>query len=181
MNRFKNRLVAGALVALVALGWSVLPNSAAIAQSSRTENTLRLDDQALRVEGSLNSLSWMAGSWVGTGLGGEVEESWSLPSAGSMTGTFKLIQEGQPVFYEFFVIVEEEGSLALKLKHFHPDLKGWEEKDDFVTFRLVKMEDRAVYFSGLTYRAVGDDRMEIFLALRQGEQLNEMTFELERR
>jgi hypothetical protein len=167
------------LVIATVLG-ALLP-IAAMAQSPLTENTLRLHDKSQRVQASLQSLAWMAGSWIGTGLGGEVEESWAPPSAGSMTGTFKLVQEGEPVFYEFFVIVEEEGSLALKLKHFDPDMKGWEEKDDFVTFRLVKLGERAAYFSGLTYRAVGEDRLQVFLALHRGDEVNEMAFEFQRR
>jgi len=172
VKRFKI-LVTGAAIATTA--------SLAVAQSPLTANTLRLDDAGRGVEASLDSLTWMAGSWLGVGLGGEVEEMWSPPSAGTMVGTFKLIQQGQPVFYEFFVITDDGGSPVLKLKHFNPDMEGWEEKDGFVTFKLIKVEDGAAYFGGLTYRRVGEDRMEVFLAMRRKGELEEVAFELERR
>ena len=172
MKRIKI-LIAGVAIATLA--------STAFAQSPLTENTLKFAEGGARVEAGLDRLSWMAGSWVGEGLGGTVEEMWSPPSAGTMVGTFKLIQEGQPVFYEFFVITDEDGSPVLKLKHFNPDMKGWEEKDGFVTFRLIKADDSAAYFGGLTYRRVGDDGMKVFLAMRRKGELEEVSFEFERR
>ncbi|MDX1384275.1 MAG: DUF6265 family protein, partial [Thermoanaerobaculia bacterium] len=59
-------------------------------------------------------------------------------------------------------------------------LTGWEEKDDFVSFRLVKVEEGVAYFHGLTYRRVGDDQLRIFLAMRQGGELREVDFSLRR-
>jgi hypothetical protein len=153
----------------------------ALAQSSRTENTLKLDDQSVRPPATIDSIAWLAGSWVGEGLGGEVEEIWSAPSAGSMMGGFKLLQQGEVAFYELILIREVEGSLVLELKHFNSDLTGWEEKNDMVTFRLVKVDGDSVYFSGLTYRRVDEDRMHIFLAMRSQGELREVQFELRRR
>lgn len=62
---------------------------------------------------------------------------------------------------------EENGSLTLKLKHFDAAMKGWEEKDKFVEFRLVKLEPRAAYFHGLTYRLNEDDSMDVFVVVSQ--------------
>ena len=155
--------------------------SASVAQTKVTEHTFGLEEGAASAPATLESAAFLAGSWVGTGLGGEVEEIWTAPSAGTMVGSFKLRQNGEDSFYEFFVISEEEGSLVLRLKHFNPDLTGWEEKDDFVMFPLVKVDDNSVYFRGLTYRKVGDDRLEIYLALHSGGETNEVSFEMKRR
>ena len=38
----------------------------------------------------------------------------------------------------------------MQLKHFGSDFKGWEEKDETVDFKLVKIEKYAVYFDGMT-------------------------------
>ncbi len=80
-----------------------------------------------------------------------------------MTGFFTLVRGGAHVLSETMVIVEENGSLALKLKHFRPDFVGWEEKDKYVTFRLVRLGEREAFFSGLTFRRTADDTLVIYL------------------
>jgi hypothetical protein len=89
-----------------------------------------------------------------------------------MVGAFKLLRSGEPSFYELMLILEEEGSLVLRLKHFNPDFTGWEEKDRAVSFRLVDLQDGAAFFDGLTYRRVGDDRLDVFLAMRRSQGEN---------
>lgn len=56
-----------------------------------------------------------------------------------MMGMYRLIRNAKPAFYELCTIVEENGSLVLRLKHFNPDLKGWEETDKTVDFPLVAL------------------------------------------
>jgi Domain of unknown function (DUF6265) len=128
-------------------------------------------------------MRWFAGHWSGAGLGGTCEEAWSQPAGGAMMGMFRLLKEGNVVFYEFLTLVEHEGSLLLKLKHFNPDLTGWEEKADSVKFRLLRSEPDAVYFDGLTFKRVGHDKLEIFLALRDRKTgaVREEKFEMDRR
>jgi hypothetical protein len=111
-------------------------------------------------------MAWFAGRWTGTGLGGVTEETWSEPAAGAMMGMFRLVKDEKVVFYEFLTLVEHEGSLLLKLKHFNPDLTGWEEKAEFVSFRLLEVASDSVYFGGLTFRREGPDRVTVFLALK---------------
>ena len=43
-------------------------------------------------------------------------------------------------------------SLAIRLKHFGPDLRGWEPKEKTVDFNLVRTEPGALYLDGVTYR-----------------------------
>jgi hypothetical protein len=76
------------------------------------------------------------------------------------------VKDGKPVFYEILTLLESEGSVELRLKHVNPDMTGWEEKNGFVTFKLVKHDPSGAYFSGLTFRRVNDDVMEGYLALR---------------
>jgi hypothetical protein len=132
----------------------------------RTPNTLKLPEGAARPKASLTDLAWLAGRWTGEGLGGRIEETWSTPDGGAMVGYFRLVKEDKPVFYEIMTILEIEGGLEMRLKHVNPDMTGWEEKNDFVTFRLVKQDDTGVWFDGLTFRRTGPDAMEGYLALR---------------
>ena len=131
-----------------------------------TPNTLRLPADAPRPKASVADLAWLAGRWTGEGLGGRIEETWSAPDAGSMVGYFRLVKDDKPVFYEIMTILEVDGSLQMRLKHVNPDMTGWEEKNDFVTFRLVKQDATGVWFDGLTFRRNGPDAMDGYLALR---------------
>ena len=153
---------------------------AVFSQSRHTANTVKLDDPGNRLKAPLEELDWLAGSWKGEGLGGLAEEQWSAASAGSLVGTFKLISGGEPSFYEIFVISDEGDGVTLRLKHFNPDLTGWEEKDDYVTFSLVKLGDREAYFGGLTYRSPSPDKLFVFLAMRRGGRLEEVEFSFDR-
>ncbi|MFZ5619227.1 MAG: DUF6265 family protein [Pseudomonadota bacterium] len=80
------------------------------------------------------------------------------PAGGHIMGMFRqLTSEGAPRFYEFYTIAEEDGSLTLRIKHFNPDMTGWEEKTQSVAFRLVAIEGTTAYFDGLTFSRRGED------------------------
>ena len=103
---------------------------------------------------ALDQMDWLVGQWSGTGIGGApAMESWLPPTGPTMVGTFlQTGEDGGIMFTEILYLMEEEGSLVLRLKHFNADLTGWEEKDDMLTFRLVAMEPCAAYFNALTLR-----------------------------
>lgn len=146
-----------------------------------TENTLALADGATGDPAQLDSMAWLAGRWVGTGLGGEVEEIWSPPRNGQMLGMFRFINDDKILLCELLTLTEVDGRLELKVKHFGPDLTGWEEKDESVTFRWVGQSPSRFDFHGLSFRPSEDRQtLKIFLAMKQGEVTNEGTFELRR-
>jgi hypothetical protein len=152
------------------------------AQSALTANTLRLDSASSSPPARIQDFAFLTGRWEGPGLGGETDEVWSGPGAGTMTGTFRLIQASKVVFYEFFALEEHEGTVALRLKHFNPGpgLPGWEERDKETSFRLVKVGTDTIWFHGLTYAGSGDE-LVIHLALRGSDQvLREGVFRMRR-
>lgn len=138
----------------------------AIAQSNLTEHTLKLDDPANMPEASIDDLAWLTGRWLGEGFGGILEETWNPPLGGTMVATFRLVSEGKPNFYEICLISPEGKSLTYKVKHFNPDMTGWEEKAEYVTFPLVKIEPNKVYFNGLTLEVNGNTCTH-YLAMKQ--------------
>ena len=109
---------------------------------------------------SLAQMDWLVGQWIGTGIGGATAmESWLPPAGSTMVGTFiQQTDEGAVRFTEHMYLMEEEGTLVLRLKHFNADLTGWEEKDDMLTFRLVAMEPCAAYFHALTLRCADPEQ-----------------------
>jgi hypothetical protein len=152
------------------------------AQEKLTERTFRLKPGASSPPATLADMAWLAGHWAGEALGGQSEEIWSEPGAGAMMGMYRLIRDGKPVFYELLTIVEQNGSLMLRLKHFNPDLTGWEEKQTTVDFPLVAKNDGAVHFDGMSFHPKGNDALVVYLAIRQKDgSLREATFSYKRR
>ncbi len=148
------------------------PNSV-YAQSPRTEHTYKLDDAESRPPATLENVSWLVGSWSGEAFGSTFEEVWNPPSAGSMIGLWKLLNDGQVVFYEIMLLVEEEGSLSLKVKHFNADFTAWEDKEDYVRFRFVKYETDAVHFEGLSFYRIDENKMHSFIVMKHEVNLRE--------
>jgi hypothetical protein len=134
----------------------------------RTSNVLSAEGRS-PLTGQVESLAWLAGRWVGTGIGGRAEYLYSPPAAGAMMGAFKHVRDGAVSFYELIAIGEFEGRTALRLKHFHPDLTGWEAQDDWVEFPLLEIDaGKAAYFDGLTYRLDDDGGLDAYVIARSG-------------
>lgn len=126
---------------------------------------------------------WLVGAWSGSGINGaEAHEGWLAPSGGTMVGTF--VQEtaqGTIMFTEHMYLMEEGGSLVVKLKHFNPDLTGWEDKDGIVTFRLIHAEPCALYFNALTYRCTEDGGMVVAVRMKSPKpEPQELVFRFKR-
>lgn len=143
------------------------------AQSARLEHTFRLDDPANQPAATLADVGWLAGSWKGTAFGSKFEQVWNPGSAGSMVGMFKLMKDDAVSFYELLLLVEENGSLNLKVKHFNADFSAWEEKTEHLTFRLVRIDEDAIHFSGLSFYRIGPDEMHGYIVMRNGDEVRE--------
>ncbi len=147
------------------------PVGLAYSQAKNTEHTYKLNNPTQRPEAQLEQVAWLAGSWEGTAFGKRFEEVWNPPSAGSMVGLFKLFDPDKGVdFYEIMLIVEQESSLSLLVKHFTADFVSWESKEDHINFKLVAIEDDAIHFSGLSFYRINDDEMHAYLAMRMKDQ-----------
>lgn len=168
--------IVGASSLLLFLLASFLP-----AQEKLTEHTLQLGDGGESPPARVGDFAWLEGHWQAEALGGDAEEIWSPPAAGTMVGMFRLIQDGKAAFYEIFTLTEEGSTVILRLKHFHPDLKGWEEKDETVDFPLVAFDDGQAFFDGLTYQRLGPNEIRVYLAMHTKEgSAREETFPYKR-
>ncbi|MDN3202661.1 DUF6265 family protein [Algoriphagus sediminis] len=107
-------------------------------------------------KGKVTEIAWLQGYWEGTGFGGECEESWSAPKSGEMVGTFRLLSEDKTTFLEFMRIIPEGDSFTLKVRHYNPDGKSWEENGEWVDFKLIEITPSAVWFDGMTIEREGD-------------------------
>lgn len=125
--------------------------------------------QSEQLAPKLENIKWISGNWKGEAFGGQTEENWSEPSAGSMMAAFKLIVNDSVVFYEIEIIREVDNTLVLQLKHFGNDLKGWEEKDDTVDFPLKEITATKVVFEGMTFEKLGANEMNIYVDIKQDD------------
>lgn len=160
--------------------------SAAVAQDTAPETRVggaNFDSPSA----SLDQMDWLVGKWSGIGIGGApAMESWLPPSGGTMVGTFVQTTKGEDgadviMFTEHLYLMEEAGTLVLRLKHFNADLTGWEEKDGMLTFRLVAIEPCAAYFQALTLRCDGPDGLVAAVRMKSDKpEPQELVFRFER-
>ena len=164
-------------------GWMMVSAAMAMLASPLAAQETRVaPDDHVPPPATLEQMDWLVGQWTGTGIGGApAMESWLPPSGNTMVGTFvQETAEGGIRFTEHLYLMEEEGTLVLRLKHFNADFTGWEEKDGMLTFRLIAVEDCAAYFRSLTLRCDGENGLLAAVRMKsEGDEINELIFRFE--
>jgi len=145
----------------------------AAALEPRTAHTYRLEPGETPPDATLQDVAWLAGQWRGEAFGKQFEAVWNPPSAGSMVGFFKLMDTDTVEFYEFLTIFATDGRLGLRVKHFSAEFVAWEDKDEYVHFKLIGIEPGAIHFGGISFYRLDDDRMEAFIVFRRGDESRE--------
>jgi len=107
----------------------------------------------------VQDVAWMEGRWRGQIWDGVVEEVWTGPLSGGMVGAFRFVKGGKLVFSEMVHVEKEGDDLYMRLKHFNPGLKGWEEKNDNVSLKLTEAAPNRATFKMVD----GDKTMELRL------------------
>jgi hypothetical protein len=169
MFRFR---LSGAVLLLAAV--------AAGAVEPHTGHTFRLAEGERPPAATLDDARWLVGAWRGDAFGQTFEATWNPPSAGSMVGLFKLYEGEAVAFYEILLLTVEDGTLVLKVKHFDPDFSAWEEKADFTAFRLVARTPDALHFGGLSFYRRGDDAIDGYIVMQNGEEIREQHLDYRR-
>lgn len=116
------------------------------------------------VSSVLGDVAFMAGRWVDEEKGTLSEEVWSAPGGDSMMGMWRLSVGGTAKVFEFLTMVEEEGRVTFRLRHFDRRGVAWEEKDKPLVLPLVVKGANLAVFEGdgrsgllrLTYRREGE-------------------------
>ncbi len=143
----------------------ILPILLLVALGCKAQNTVAFPENGTSPNADLSQITWMEGHWMGEAFGGITEEIWSPPLGGSMMFVFKLVNDGGVSFYEIGHIKEVENTLVFELKHFHGDLKGWEEKDEVESFKLVKIDGDRLYFDGFTFEKISKEEVNIYVVI----------------
>jgi hypothetical protein len=94
----------------------------------------------------VQDFAFLTGRWRGGIQGGLFDEEWSQPSADSMMGMFRYMENGKVHFYEFMVIEATPSGPLLHLRHFDPGLTGWEDKGAPLTYTVESYTENQVVF-----------------------------------
>jgi len=147
-----------------------------ISVSYSQTNTLKFEDHMTSPKANLSQVSWIAGHWKGEAFGGITEEIWSPPLGDSMMFSFKLVNDGKVIFYELGGIRQVDDTLIFQLKHFGNDFKGWEEKDETVDAKLIKIDSNGAYFDQFTFERIRDTEINIYVVIEENGQTEEVKF-----
>lgn len=140
------------------------------------ENTLQLAEASISPKATLEEVSWIAGHWKGEAFGGITEEIWSPTLGDSMMFSFKLVTDEKVAFYELGGIRQVDDTLIFQLKHFGNDFKGWEEKDETIDAKLVKIEEERVYFEGFTFEKINEHKIAVYVLIEDANKREEVKF-----
>jgi hypothetical protein len=104
-------------------------------------------DGQQRQGAALKHLRFLSGRWVSETPAEVQEETWTPVSGDSITGTFRIVQHGRPVFYEFWAVELDDNRPVLKLKHFNAGLDGWEERSTSIKMPLLSNSENDAVFA----------------------------------
>tara|TARA_S200000501_G_scaffold104832_1_gene98261 strand:+ start:88 stop:558 length:471 start_codon:yes stop_codon:yes gene_type:complete len=102
------------------------------------------NDKPLTIE----SLSWLTGSWEGPIGGNLLEETWLPPRAGTIVALVRSSNESGTNFVEIIIIKEINGTLELQLQLFDDSLKPINKNPH--SFELTKIENNCISFKGVS-------------------------------
>ncbi len=130
--------------------------AAVVSAPPRGETVMQASPGSKPPPARIDAAAWLEGDWVGHGLGGTSDEAWLAPFAGSMGGVYRGMRNGRVTFFEIATLVEWGPSLLFRVKHFAPDLRGWEPQEKTVDFPLVRVAPGALFLGGMTYLRTAD-------------------------
>lgn len=134
---------------------------------------------------TLQDLAFITGHWRGEAAGKQIEEIWSAPESGSMTGMYREMQDGKTTFYEFLTIEDSTDGPALLIDHYEPGLRGWEDKSKPAGFHIKTFlpEGEVVFESNdplnpllLTYSRTSKNTMDVLIERKRNGEWVKQTY-----
>jgi hypothetical protein len=153
-----------------------------VATPALAQETRSLTPGAVSPAATVDQLAWLAGSWVGEAMGDRVTETYSAPLGGRITGHFSAGDgKGGVSFTDLVDYVPVGRSIAYRVRHFAPDMTGWEDKTGKpVVFPLVAIEGARWYFDGMTIDRTGRDTFTMWVRIGEGEKAQDTPFRFAR-
>ena len=160
-----------AAILLNALLLICMPMQENARKSAPSPMVLTWTEGAVRPKASIADVRWLEGQWEGKLDSATQQYTAFSPVSGHMPGFARAWgPDGAIWFYEINDLVEVDGSLEYRDKHFSGELAGWEGKDEFVRHRLVTITDQALYFDGITIVKEGPHHYTVYVRISDGER-----------
>lgn len=94
---------------------------------------------------SITDFAWLEGRWRGNWGPRVVEQDWLAPKAGTMQGTFRVVENEKILVIEMFTLVQKPDGIDMYFRHFTPELVPW-EKADATVLRLSSLDGKRADF-----------------------------------
>ncbi len=117
----------------------------------------------------LIDFSWMEGKWQGKLGEALCEEEFTAPKAGAILNMMRLTQDGKVLTYGNAMLVELDGGLDLRLRHFNAKLEAVETGQPTI-LKLMKYDGARAEFENFVHSAPkrtiitkkSNDEMEVY-------------------
>lgn len=176
--------IIGAAVAAGIIGLSGAghqPSGGAGAPAAAAQRALALEDAA-----------FLAGAWRGEMDGDLVEEHWTAPAGGNITGMFRWIgaDGGARVIEVLTISREKDGAVVLRLRHFDGALTPWKSEAEPVALALAEASPNKAVFradaakggslAAVTYEVKDGDTLAIVIEFPAERKREPLRFSLTR-
>lgn len=120
-----------------------------------------------RAPAKIEDLAWLEGSWVGDMPDGPVEHVILPARHGHMPSFVRALAKDKVFFYEISVFAESGSTVVSRVKHFTPELSGWESREGYVERVLVERDEKTLFFDGLTILSTGKDSFTVYFLVKR--------------
>lgn len=149
----------------------ILVSGAASAQDADPRSFVRrYHAGAQPVPASIDDVRWLEGYWIGKMPEGPVEQYFLPPAANQMPSFVRSLNGKEIIFYEIATFVERDGTIFMRLRHFTPDLVGWEDRSGPIERRLLATEGGNLFFDRASFIRTGEDTYTVYFLNMEGQK-----------
>ena len=141
--------------------------SAAIAQATPAAPIRTRAPAQPPARATVADLAWIVGEWRGERDGSVAGEAYATPVAGQITGLFYEARADKLTLVELSQIVERDGGVVFRYRHFNPDFTGWEDRDGKASEHvLLAIEGKRLFFDGMTLDHSRPDALDFHIRVK---------------
>lgn len=116
-------------------------------------------------KGTLQSINFLEGRWLGTFNGGPIEGAWTAPAGDNIVGFIRMMKGNKATMYELFAFEQTVNGPVALIKHFKPGMISLEEKEQSDRYNFIEAKKNQATFEK------DDGSVRIIYELRDKTQL----------